>query len=65
MAEWVKACGVKTVAMQATGVYWIAAYDVLEKHGLEVFLVNPRNTRNLPGRKTGVQESQWLRKLHT
>ena len=48
--------------MQATGVYWIAAYDVLEKHGLEVFLVNARNTRNLPGRKTGVQESQWLRK---
>ena len=65
MAEWVKACGVKTVAMQATGVYWIAAYDVLEKHGLEVFLVNARNTRNLPGRKTDVQESQWLRKLHT
>jgi transposase len=65
MAEWLKGCGVKTVAMQSTGVYWIAAYDVLEKHGLEVFLVNARDTRNLPGRKTDVQESQWLRKLHT
>ena len=65
MAVWMKSCGIKTVAMQSTGVYWIAAYDVLEKHGLEVFLVNARDTRNLPGRKTDVQESQWLRKLHT
>ena len=65
MAEWLTSCGIKTVAMQATGVYWIAAYDVLEEHGLEVFLVNARDTRNLPGRKTDVQESQWLRKLHT
>ena len=65
MAVWLKSCGIKTVAMQSTGVYWIAAYDVLEKHGLEVFLVNGRDTRNLPGRKTDVQESQWLRKLHT
>jgi len=65
MAEWLKSCGVKTVAMQSTGVYWIAAFDVLETHGLEVFLVNARDTKNLPGRKTDVQESQWLRKLHT
>ena len=65
MAEWLKACGVKTVAMQSTGVYWLSAHDVLEKHGIEVFVVNARNTRNLPGRKTDVQESQWLRKLHT
>ena len=52
MAEWLTSCGIRTVAMQATGVYWIAAYDVLEEHGLEVFLVNARDTRNLPGRKT-------------
>lgn len=65
MAEWLKSCGVKTVAMQSTGVYWFSAHDVLEKHGIEVFVVNARNTRNLPGRKTDVQESQWLRKLHT
>ena len=63
MAEWLKSCGVKTVAMQSTGVYWFSAHDVLEEHGLEVFVVNARNTRNLPGRKTDVQESQWLRKL--
>ena len=55
MAEWLKSCGVKTVAMQSTGVYWLSAHDVLEKHGLEVFVVNARNTRNLPGRKTDVQ----------
>jgi DNA-binding PadR family transcriptional regulator len=46
-------------------VYWFAVYDVLEKHGLEVFLVNASHTKNLPGRKSDVQESQWLMKLHT
>jgi transposase len=65
MAGWLKSCGIKSVAMQSTGVYWFAAYDVLEQHGLEVFLVNARHTKNLPGRKTDVQESQWLLKLHT
>lgn len=65
MAQWLKACGIKTVAMQSTGVYWLSAHDVLEKQGIEVFVVNARHTRNLPGRKTDVQESQWLRKLHT
>lgn len=65
MAAWLKACGVRTVALQSTGVYWFAVYDTLERHGLEVFLVNARHTRNLPGRKTDVQESQWLLKLHT
>lgn len=65
MAEWLKACGIRTVAMQSTGVYWFAVQDTLERHGLEVFLVNARHTRNLPGRKTDVQESQWLLKLHT
>ena len=51
--------------MQSTGVYWIAVYDVLEEAGLEVYLVNARETKNLPGRKSDVQESQWLMKLHT
>src|SRR5258707_9806147 len=51
--------------MQSTSVYWIAVYDVLEQAGLEVYLVNARETKNLPGRKTDVQESQWLMKLHT
>src|ERR1700692_2548491 len=65
MAAWLKSCGIETVAMQSTGVYWFAVYDVLEKHGLKVFLVNASHTRNLPGRKSDVQESQWLMKLHT
>jgi transposase len=65
LAEWLKRCGVRTVAMQSTGVYWIALFDILEQHGLEVYLVNARETKNLPGRKSDVQECQWLWKLHT
>jgi len=65
MAEWLKRCGIRTAAMQSTGVYWIAVYDILEDAGFEVYLVNARETKNLPGRKTDVQESQWLMKLHT
>src|SRR5215475_1218303 len=65
MADWLKQCRIRTVAMQSTSVYWIAVYDVLEQAGLEVYLVNARETKNLPGRKSDVQESQWLMKLHT
>src|SRR5438552_343732 len=65
LAEWLKQCGIRTGAMQSTGVYWIAVYDILETAGLDVYLVNARDTKNLPGRKTDVQESQWLMKLHT
>jgi transposase len=65
MAEWFRACGVNTVAMQATGVYWMALYDILEEHGIRVVLVNAQHTKNMPGRKSDVQECQWLMKLHT
>jgi transposase len=65
LAGWLQSCGVKTVAMQSTGVYWIPLYDILEAWGFEVYLVNARHTKNLPGRKSDVQESQWLLKLHT
>jgi len=65
MADWLKQCRIRTVAMQSTGVYWIAVYDILEQAGLEVYLVNARDTKNLPGHKSDVQESQWLMKLHT
>ena len=65
MADWLEACEVKTVAMQSTGVYWIPLYEILEQRGFEVYLVNARHTKNLPGRKSDVQESQWLLKLHT
>ena len=65
MADWLKTCGIETVVMQSTGVYWIALYDVLEKRGFKMCLANARHTKNLPGRKSDVQESQWLLKLHT
>jgi len=65
LADWLQQCGVTTVAMQSTGVYWIPLYEILDARGLEVYLVNARHTKNLPGRKSDVQESQWLLKLHT
>jgi transposase len=65
LADWLQSCAVKTVALQSTGVYWIPLYDILEERGFEVYLVNARHTKNLPGRKSDVQESQWLLKLHT
>lgn len=65
LADWLRSCGVKTVAMQSTGVYWIPIYEILEERGFQVYLVNARHTKNLPGRKSDVQESQWLLKLHT
>src|SRR5437016_3660507 len=65
LADWLQSCRVKTVALQSTGVYWIPLYDILEERGFEVYLVNARHTKNLPGRKSDVQESQWLLKLHT
>ena len=63
--EGLKAHGVKTVVMPSTGVYGIALYEILEEAGFEVYLVNARGTKNLPGRKSDVQECPWLRKLHT
>ena len=65
MAQWLTRCGIRTVVMQSTGVYWIAVHDVLQKHGLEVNLVDARGTKNVPGRKSDVQECQWLMRLHT
>jgi len=63
MADWFKQCGVKRVVMQTTGVYWIAAQEVMEGNGFQVAVVDARGTKNLPGRKSDVQECQWLRKL--
>jgi transposase len=65
LADWLQQCGVTTVAMQSTGVYWMPLYEILDARGFEVYLVNARHTKNLPGRKSDVQESQWLLKLHT
>lgn len=65
MAGWLKACSIKTVVMQSTGVYWMAVYDVLSQHGFDVHLVDARGTKNLPGRKSDVEECRWLQKLQT
>ena len=64
MGRWLVAKGVRSVALQSTGVYWMPVLEVLEQHGLEVYLVNARHTKNVPGRKSDVQECQWLLKLH-
>ena len=64
MGRWLVARGVRSVAMQSTGVYWMPVFEVLEQYGLEVFLVNAQHTKNVPGRKTDLQKCQWLLKLH-
>lgn len=63
MIEWLRECGVKVVAMESTGVYWIPVYEMLERAGFEVLLVNARHVRGLPGRKSDVQDCQWLQQL--
>lgn len=65
MATWLKDCGITTVAMESTGVYWIPVYQILEQKGFEVLLVNARHIKNVPGRKTDVQDCQWIQELHT
>jgi transposase len=64
MGRWLVQKGVRSVAMQSTGVYWMPVFEVLEQQGLEVYLVNAQHTKNVPGRKSDVQECQWLLKLH-
>jgi transposase len=65
MAKWLQACRIETVVMQATGVYWMALYQILDGYGLQVNVVNAKYTKTLPGRKTDVLECQWLQQLHT
>lgn len=65
LAEWLEACGITTVAMESTGVYWIPLYDLLEERGIEVFLVNAQHIKGVPGRKSDVLDCQWLQQLHS
>jgi transposase len=65
LADWMQECGVTTVAMEATGVYWIPVFQILERRGLQVLLANARQTKNVAGRKTDVQDCQWIQRLHT
>ena len=65
LADWLTKCGVETVAMESTGVYWIPLFQILEDRGFEVFLVNARHVKNVPGRRTDVSDCQWLQYLHS
>jgi transposase len=65
MAQWLKACGITTVAMESTGVYWIPLYEVLEAYGVKPCLTNARHMKNVPGRRTDWHECQWLQYLHS
>jgi transposase len=64
LRDWLKAQGVRSVAMEATGIYWLCPYEVLEKAGLEVVVVNGKYVKNLPGRKTDMKDCQWQATLH-
>lgn len=65
LADWLKKCGVTTVAMESTSVYWIPLFEVLERRGFEVKLVDARHVKNVSGRKSDVLDCQWLQQLHT
>jgi transposase len=65
IGDWLKQCGIETVAMESTGVYWIPLFQILERRGFEVCLVNARYYQNVPGRRTDVSDCQWLQYLHS
>lgn len=65
LVEWLKSCQVSTVAMEATGVYWMSLFDKIEQAGIEVILVDPHSVRHVPGRKSDVIDCQWLQQLHS
>jgi transposase len=63
MADWLQACGVKIVAMESTGVYWVPLYELLERRGFEVMLVDARQVKGVSGRKSDVLDCQWIQQL--
>jgi transposase len=65
IADWLEVCGIETVAMESTGVYWIPLYEILEERGFDVNLVNARHIKNVSGRKSDVLDCQWIQQLHT
>jgi transposase len=64
LADWLQSCGITTIVMESTGVYWIPVYEILDQRGFEVLLVNARDAKHVPGRKTDVCDAQWLQRLH-
>ncbi|MFN8258477.1 MAG: IS110 family transposase [Bacteroidales bacterium] len=65
IAKWLIECKIDTVAMESTGIYWIQLFLILEEYGFEVFLVNARHVKNVSGRKSDVQDCQWIQQLHS
>ena len=65
LADWLQRCGIKSIAMESTSVYWIPLHQILEERGFEVCLVNAQHVKNVPGRKTDVSDCQWLQYLHS
>jgi transposase len=65
IADWLQSCGVTTVAMESTGVYWVALFEVLEERGFQVKLVDARKVKNVSGRKSDVLDCQWLQQLES
>jgi transposase len=65
LADWLQACRIETVAMESTGVYWIPLYEILEARGFQVYLVNARHLKHVPGRKSDIQDCQWIQRLHS
>ena len=65
LADWLDVCGIETIAMESTGVYWIPLFEILQERGFEVLLVNARHVKGVPGRKSDVSDCQWLQQLHT
>lgn len=65
LADWLRQCNIRSVAMESTGVYWIPIYQILETHRFEVFLVNAHHVKNVPGRKSAVSDCQWIQDLHS
>ena len=64
LADWLEHCKIRTVAMESTGVFWIPLFQILENRKIQVLLVNAQHVKNVPGRKTDVEDCQWLQHLH-
>ena len=65
IAKWLKDCGIKTVAMESTGIYWLQLFLILEQYGFEVYLVNAHHVKNVTGRKSDISDCQWIQQLHS
>ncbi len=65
LGDWLVGCGITTVAMESTGIYWVPVFEMLEARGLDVVLVNARDAKTVPGRKTDVNDAQWIQQLHS